>query len=248
MHRILLAALLLAACGSGTTSPPDDGNTPAPVATITLSPPAVTVPVGGTQTLIVTLQSSAGVTLSGRTVTWTSSNLTVATVAAGLVTGVSAGTATITASSEGKSQTASATVTAGSAGSATFSTIAPGGLHTCAITPAGKPCCWGANNLSQIGLGTIANTYSTPQAVAGNLTFTALSAGMYHTCGVTAAGAAWCWGWNIKGQLGDGTRPSCHFRPVTCTPAGSPLQARCIAGAMPTRSAKAHRSIGRCRH
>jgi acid phosphatase len=51
--------------------------------------------------------------LAGRTVTWASSNTTVATVSAsGLVTGQVAGTATITATSEGQSGTAAITVTA----------------------------------------------------------------------------------------------------------------------------------------
>lgn len=32
-----------------------------------------------------------------------------------------------------------------------------------------------------------------------------VDAGSYHTCQVRADGTAWCWGWNIYGQLGNGT-------------------------------------------
>ena len=64
-----------------------------------------------------TLEDANGITLTGRTVTWTSSNASFATVSSsGLATGVAAGTATITATSEGRSGTATLTVTAGSGG------------------------------------------------------------------------------------------------------------------------------------
>ena len=43
-----------------------------------------------------------------------------------------------------------------------------------------------------------------PSRVASEVTFTYLSAGN-HTCGVTVDGTLFCWGWNVVGQLGDGT-------------------------------------------
>ena len=48
-----------------------------------------------------------------------------------------------------------------------------------------------------------------PTPVAGGLTFTVLSAGLLgDTCGVTPSGAAYCWGGNSDGELGDGTTNS----------------------------------------
>ena len=43
---------------------------------------------------------------------------------------------------------------------------------------------------------------ASPVMVTGGHRFTSLTAGRYHTCGVTATGAAWCWGLNTGGQLG----------------------------------------------
>ena len=51
--------------------------------------------------------------------------------------------------------------------------------------------------------GTLVGAASTPFDT--RLSFTGVSAGGGHTCGVTAGGAASCWGANSYGQLGDGT-------------------------------------------
>ncbi len=89
------------------------GSVPAPVASVVLSPATVSVAAGSTVQLTATPRDSAGTALSGRTVSWASSNGGVATVSgAGVVTGVTAGAATVTATSEGKSGTATVTVTA----------------------------------------------------------------------------------------------------------------------------------------
>ncbi len=85
-----------------------------PVASVTVSPASASIAISGTRQLSAVTKDSAGNTLTGRVVTWGSSNTAVATVnATGLVTGVIAGSATITPTSEGKSGTASITVTNG---------------------------------------------------------------------------------------------------------------------------------------
>src|SRR5207249_4018058 len=87
--------------------------TQASVASVAVSPASGSVPVGQTLQLTATLQDVNGNPLTGRTVTWTSSNPSVATVStSGVVTGVTVGAATITAASEGQSGTAAITVTA----------------------------------------------------------------------------------------------------------------------------------------
>jgi alpha-tubulin suppressor-like RCC1 family protein len=58
--------------------------------------------------------------------------------------------------------------------------------------------------LGLVGAGTNPGT-PTPVAVAGELAFASLKAGELSTCGVTSDGAAWCWGDNEYGQLGDGS-------------------------------------------
>jgi uncharacterized protein YjdB len=85
---------------------------PAPVASVTVSPGAVNLRTGESRQLSVTLRDAAGNVLTGRAVTWSSSNAVVASVSTtGLVTGLLPGQATITATSEGQSGSARATVT-----------------------------------------------------------------------------------------------------------------------------------------
>jgi len=91
-------------------------------------------------------------------------------------------------------------------GGLTWASLTSGYLHTCGVTTAGDAYCWGGNDWGQpiIGDGSTTNRY-TPTLVSGGLTWGSLTSGSQHTCGVTTAGEAYCWGYNGDGQLGDGT-------------------------------------------
>jgi alpha-tubulin suppressor-like RCC1 family protein len=56
-----------------------------------------------------------------------------------------------------------------------------------------------------LGDGTTTTTRNTPVAVSGGHVFDSIYRGQSVTCGLTNAGAAYCWGRNSEGQLGDGT-------------------------------------------
>ncbi len=93
-------------------------------------------------------------------------------------------------------------------GSANFSaqaSITAGRNHTCALLNTGAVICWGSNVFGQLGDGTTTNK-KTPTAVSGlSSDVTAITAGREGTCALLATGAVKCWGWNLYGQLGDGT-------------------------------------------
>jgi uncharacterized protein YjdB len=81
------------------------------VSTVTISPAAPSLRVGAHITLSATLEDSGGNVLTGRVVTWTSSDPSIATVKSdGTVTGIAKGHAVITATSEGKSGTVTVVV------------------------------------------------------------------------------------------------------------------------------------------
>jgi hypothetical protein len=104
--------------------------TVAPVSSVTVSPAAATLSVGGVASLSATLRDADNNVLTGRSVAWSSDAPSVASVNAttGVVSGVSPGSATVTATSEGRTGTAAINVTATSAGP-------PGPLHVSADNP-----------------------------------------------------------------------------------------------------------------
>ena len=91
------------------------------------------------------------------------------------------------------------------AGGLSFTQVVTGAALACGLTGAGTAYCWGYNGAGVLGTGIITDNLPTPTAVAGGLTFSALSAGPLHICGVTSLGAAYCWGKADEGGLGNGT-------------------------------------------
>lgn len=102
--------VLVQACGGGGGG--DVVNPPAAVASVSVTLAASQVFIGQTSQGTAVVRDAQNNVLTGRAVTWSSSNTAVATVASssGLVTGVTAGSATISATSEGKTGQADITV------------------------------------------------------------------------------------------------------------------------------------------
>lgn len=86
--------------------------------------------------------------------------------------------------------------------------VSVGHAHACALSRDGTAYCWGDNLFGQLGRGEMGGKSGVPTPVAGGTRFEHLEAGFYATCGITTDGSGLCWGRNLHGQLGIGTRAS----------------------------------------
>jgi alpha-tubulin suppressor-like RCC1 family protein len=89
--------------------------------------------------------------------------------------------------------------------------------HTCAVAADGRAFCWGSNQEGQLGIGgdaaqtCVSRTgqalpcSETPRIVSGGERWAVVAAGSHFTCGISTAGAAFCWGVGEVGQLGTGS-------------------------------------------
>jgi alpha-tubulin suppressor-like RCC1 family protein len=88
--------------------------------------------------------------------------------------------------------------------------VSTGDLHTCALDAAGAAWCWGTGPLGELGIGSGAGYWEEPVRVITDATaptYSTISAAgdaSAHTCALDREGAAWCWGGNEAGQLGQG--------------------------------------------
>ena len=96
------------------------------------------------------------------------------------------------------------------AGGVQFTSLSAGGAYICGIASDGGAWCWGNNDYGQLGTGTLAGSHTRPAAVSGGFAFGSIVAGGVHTCAITRDGVAYCWGDNLDGELGNGTKATAN--------------------------------------
>lgn len=104
--------------------------------------------------------------------------------------------------------------------------ITAGETHSCHVAADGRVRCWGSGKFGQLGDDLI-HQPTTPTSVAGlPPDVVSVGAGGSHSCALTLSGDIHCWGGNVYGQLGDGTRQD-QLTPVAVT--GLPESASTLA-------------------
>jgi len=184
-----------------------------PVASVSVVAGPDTVEAWDPTAMKATPRDAGGNTLANRIVRWSSSNTNVATIdsVTGVLTGIDRGTVTITATSEGKAGTTSRVIVI------KYRSISAGTMHVCDIASGGFAYCWGLNGAEgRIGSDQLSSTAmsSVPVRVPGNLKFVQLATYGRHTCGLTAEGKAYCWGYNGWGALGANSNAGQSYTPM----------------------------------
>ena len=85
--------------------------------------------------------------------------------------------------------------------------LAAGFSHNCVIKSDRTAWCWGRNYIGQLGFGGNSAYPSTSPVQVNDtavMTWSAISAGAYFSCGIDTSSRLWCWGANGQHQLGNG--------------------------------------------
>ena len=198
---MLLAFAVIAAASCGPHQPDltVGGGSESPVATVEVSL-AQSIGVNQSTQAVAITKDASGTTVTGRTVTWSSANATIASVtASGLVKGLAAGTASIIATSEGKTGSAMLTVTAAPPPPVASVTVSLGsssitaGQTTQATatekdasgnTLTGRTVTWSSNNTA---VATVSGSGLVTAVAAGSAQITATSEGKTGSAALTVS-------------------------------------------------------------
>ncbi len=86
-----------------------------------------------------------------------------------------------------------------------------GAFHSVGLRNDGTVWTWGDNKFSQLGNGVSGGQALVPTQVNGLSGITDVSAGAFHTVALKSDCTVWTWGYNVFGQLGDGTTIQRNF-------------------------------------
>ena len=178
---------------------------------VTLATPSIPLGTAGDQATAV-LKDAGGNVLVGRTVTWQSSNTTVATVSGtGVITTVGIGTSTITATSEGQSGGAQLTVTAVPVSTVTATlaassiTLGTAGDQATAVLKdaggnvlVGRTVTWQSSSTT---VATVSGTGVITTVGVGTSTITATSEGQSGGALLTVTQSTWNAAWTLRKQI-----------------------------------------------
>ena len=200
----VLCALATAAC-SDAAAP--NGTVDA----VVVAPAGASLLVGDTTRLVAAALDADGDALLNQTIEWATSDPSVATVSdAGLITAIAAGSVAIYAASGTHADSAVVDVVQ----PLIAAQLVTGYGFTCSLDSQGTAFCWGTNSEGQLGANLVSGYVRRATPVAGGLHWSSLAVGFHHACGLTTAGAAYCWGDNILGEVGDSTRSNYRVAPT----------------------------------
>lgn len=108
--------------------------------------------------------------------------------------------------------------------------IAASGAHACALRDDMTAYCWGTDAQGRTGTTETPSScaegppcrYPTPARVRGGLAFTRITTGASQTCSLGPDNRAYCWGSDLRGELGGAASATCHPA-VPCAPSPVPV-------------------------
>jgi len=196
-----MTLLLLPACEGPFVAPLPYPPPPAPPGSVTITPDSATIITDDTLRLTAVVRDTSGAELPGYAISWSSSDTTIARIQNGLgtVRGQRPGVTRIRAFAGAVEGAVTVFVTP-----VVFNTVAAGAEHVCASANNRRAYCWGDNGEGAIGTGTTSFVEPVPRLVSLAEAIAGVAAGGGHSCALTIAGGADCWGRFQLGQLGRG--------------------------------------------